>query len=304
MDFFELRKKIFSLYTDGEYQTGLDLLNAVEDNFPDYIVRITYWKACFYALLNHKDHALATLEKALGEGYWWHPDMLKSENDLISLQKEPRFEKILERATEIQSKMEKTSKPRLITTLPKSQSTALLLAIHARGSNADIASSFWHSAAQLGLTLAIPQSSQIFSPDTYCWDDEDITLAELKAHYQTLPAEPPLILGGMSQGAARAIQFTLSQALPSSGFIAVVPSIDLDEIDSLESSFKAKSNQDIRGYIITGGKDPRREFAYTIQKLMQQNGQQCELKEFPDMGHEYPPNFSTLLKEAINFIFN
>ena len=63
----------------------------------------------------------------------------------------------------------------------------------------------WSKILDTGYAMLLPQSSQLMGEEQYCWDDYDLSVQEITAHYQQFAEqyqvqENTLILAGSSQG--------------------------------------------------------------------------------------------------------
>ena len=155
----------------------------------------------------------------------------------------------------------------------------------------------------MGWVLAMPQSSQLGSPNTFIWDDAARAQEEIAAHYENLreryPMDPQrVILAGFSQGAGLAIRICLRGLIPARGFLAVVPGrIATEDLDEAIRSARGK-----RGYLVVGDRDPRYETSAQIHALLNRNGIPCEMEDHPEMGHEFPRNFDQSILSAMRFL--
>lgn len=90
---------LFSLgdtYTKrGMYREGLEIDKKLVLLLPENEV-VHYNLACSYSLLGELDHAMESLEKALGLGYQEF-EFMESDPDLASLREDARFEDLLDR---------------------------------------------------------------------------------------------------------------------------------------------------------------------------------------------------------------
>ena len=157
----------------------------------------------------------------------------------------------------------------------------------------------------MGWMLAMPQSSQLGSPNTFVWDHTARAKEEIAAQYRQLLRKYPIdeervILSGFSQGAALAIQIALRGPIPARGFLAVVPGrIAMEELDEL-----LLLKHGLRGYLVVGGRDPRYEMFTQIHALLNQNGIPCEMEDHPQMGHEFPKDFDQSITKALKFLLD
>lgn len=164
---------------------------------------------------------------------------------------------------------------------------------------------YWKLACNLGWLVAVPRSSQLTMPDAYGWNDFELAGNEIKAHYDTLCSHYPvdrqrLVIAGMSQGGALAIHLALSKKLPACGFLAVVPGNSVT--DGLDALVQAAHGCGLRGYLVTGGKDPRHETFKQIHGMFLQYDIPCEVEDHPELGHEFPMDFEKSLEKGLRFL--
>jgi len=308
MTFAEFRSSVFQHYFAGRYAQALAVLDQHAGNFPDQQGPILNWRACVQALTGQTDQALNTLQMAVDRGIWYEPQQLRSDTDLAALQGHPYFERIVAYCAEQYNLAKLAARPEL-RIIPPAEDTPrphpLLLAIHGRSSNAAETAAYWQALAGQGWLVALPQSSQVTQMDGYGWDDLDLAESELVAHLEHLRAEHPIdpnriILGGFSQGGGLAVYLTVGGKLRTRGFIAVAPY--LRSVDFLmDTDFPSLPLQP-RGWMITGGLDQDGGLFQKIETLLQKQNIPYQRKNYPDLGHEYPPDFATTWEQALEFI--
>lgn len=160
----------------------------------------------------------------------------------------------------------------------------------------------WRAATDLGWCVAVPQSSQVYGPDAFGWNDRARATQEIMEHIRDVCARQRVditrvVFGGMSSGAATAIFLVLAGAVAARGFIAIAPA-RLQMFDISLQVEKARE-RGIIGCIIVGDKDllyPQvREFAETLRVA----GVNCSLQVHPGLGHAYPATFRDDLRRAL-----
>ena len=306
------RQTLFDLHKAGSYKAALELLAEQGSHFPERQDDIFFWKACFFALDEQMDKAILSLEQGLEDGYWWKPEFLSTEEDLNKLHGQPAFERLLEDCQNRFKAAKTKSQSKLHSFLPPMSAPIpypAIVAMHGRDMDPKVTTGYWKLATELGCFVAVPQSSQISGINRFVWDEEKRALNEIEGHLEDILGESAIaadkvILGGFSQGAHRAIKFALQGLGAAHGFIAVAPYITDNDIAQFESIFAELVNRELRGYIITGEHDPQREHAARLTAKLQEAGIACTMEEYPDLGHEYPPNFEISLQKALDFILN
>jgi predicted esterase len=307
-EFTEFRNDVFALYHRGEFQQALDAVLAARPLFPEERNSLVFWQACFHALLAAPGQALSDLQEGLAAGEWWHPNMLQNDSDLASLQELGEFREILATCARRHAEAQKTVSPERIAfppPAPHAPPYPVLLALHGMGSRASFDAQEWLPAADLGWLVALPQSSQLFSPGRFHWTDAALAEQELHGHWQALQeagiARPDsLVLGGFSQGGARALDFALRQVFPCRGVIAVVPGrLPLDGFDDHTGSARAAG---LKVYLVAGRQDPRLDFFEELHAWLTAHGLPCGVEWHPQMGHTFPGDMAATLTAALDFI--
>ncbi len=306
--FDDFAKRVIQLHEAGEYAEAYDFVTREASSFPEEVGRTDFWRACLSALLGRTEIALQILQDWVAAGHWVAERRMRDEPDLQSLNGLPAYEAIVATCRERHREAEAQGAPKLITLLPEQQAQTypLLLALHGNNGNAQETVSHWHPASRNGWILAVPQSSQLSMPDVYVWSDRERATREIQKHYVTLTQEYPIntgnvIVGGFSMGAGLSIRLTLNGTIPACGFIAVGPYIP--DVDSLEPFLRASKEQGLRGVIIVGDQDKHcYDTSLKVAEMLKAYDIPCKLEVYPDMGHDFPPDFCSKLGEAIAFI--
>jgi predicted esterase len=237
---------------------------------------------------------------------WWSEAQLSGDSDLAALQGDPEFERMLVLCKERHAAAQAVVKAGLLVREPEGKGPhPLLIALHGRGSCPDQDLDSWEPVVVQGWLLALPQSSQLSSPDRYAWDDSQKAVAEIVGHFESLVKRHDVdaervILGGFSQGAALAIQMALRNDISVRGFLSVAPGRLAAE--HLEALAEAAAKRGLRGYLVAGGHDPRFEGFKGIHDVLLKHGLPCMLEDHPDIGHEFPPDFAKSLEKALAFL--
>ena len=309
-DWSEVQDRVFALYGEGKLKEALTEADRAARDFPDRLTRTSYWRACLHSLLGEKGEALGILQDAVDRGAWWSEATLKSEEDLASLRDLSEFQAILRAFVDLSAAAAGKARLELAIVQPKRTGSAslppLLLALHSRGATAPAFARNWESAADGGVVVAVPQSSQMCASDQYCWDDEAKAAVEVEQAYARLAEEcrfdpDRVILAGASQGGRLAIKAALKgEPFRSRGFIVVVPA--LRDISEFTVHLSAASSRGVRGYMVVGDKDRFYKGACDLRDAMQVNGFACAMDVRPGMGHSFPKDFGETLPRALEFV--
>jgi predicted esterase len=183
------------------------------------------------------------------------------------------------------------------------------MALHGNSQNAQNSIAFWESAVEQGWLTVLLQSSQIFGPDAYVWNDLELGASEIKAHYHKLREKHQIdpdqvVISGFSKGGEMAIWLALMEVIPLAGFIVVNPGGPLiaDISQWLPILENRKKRTELRGYFVAGERDPRVENIKALHEMLVSHGVACELVIAPDIDHDFPADFSHTLAQALEFI--
>ncbi|WP_093133537.1 hypothetical protein [Salinibacillus kushneri] len=302
--FVELQKKLFYHFEKGDFERSLEIIQTAHSEFPDRIDKTSFWKCCLLSVQGDLEGAVAELQYALNKNYWWNPQLLLQYPDLKPLYHHRSFKNIVEECQCIlEREREKEKASAKIMTIGNTKATSKLLILHWRGSNIKDFSPFWLERDDIThYSFTFLQSSQLFGYNSYCWDDSAIARCDLQQSIEKMDHnENPVIIGGASQGAALAIEHALLQELYTfKGFIAVVPAIK--DINRFEDILKNQRPNNMKGFIITGKKDHYVEATKKFCSLLERYHLPFKLVEIKGLGHFFPDNFQSLLREAIEYI--
>ena len=311
--FDEFQQQVFAYFDNPEtLQLAYDLLEEAFPLYPEHAGLLYNWQYCAAALLGEPDLALAIIRKALDAGHWWGEAYFRNDADLASLQDLPEFNRLVEISESRRKAAQAEAQPRLLT-LPLPASTdrplPLLLALHGNALNAEYSAKDWQSAAALGWLTALPQSSQLFGPEMFVWDDLEWGAREVQAHYRDLTGEHPIdadrvVVGGFSKGGELAIWLALKGSVPAAGFIAVNPGGPFVQApDNWRPILEECRNlADLRGFLVGGEQDPNIENIRALHEMFTSHGLACELVTTPETAHDFPEDFDRTLASALEYI--
>jgi len=298
-------------YFDNEetLQTAYDLLTEAAPRFPEQAALVYNWRYCAAARMNQTDLALQLIQEALEAGFWLSAAYLTSDDDLKSLQELPEFKRLVEISEKKFQSAQANSKP-LALALPLPPATGqplpLLLSLHGNSGNAEETAPHWQSAVALGWYTVILQSSQIYSPNAYVWDDLESGASEIKAHYQNLIASTavqpgPTVIGGFSKGGEMAIWLALNEIIPLAGFIAVNPGGPyIQNIDKfLPLLENCTSRSQLRAWLIAGENDRNLSNVKALDEMFRFHGLNSQLIIAPEIAHDFPEDFDQILAQAL-----
>jgi predicted esterase len=299
-----------TLYAQGRLREALEAADRAARDFPERATKTAYWCTCLHSLLGETQEALPILREATDHGIWWSESTLMKESDFAPIRDLPEFRDIMRASKDMAAAAERTSLPQLVSLPPRKieggRPPPLLMALHSRGANARQSAPRWEAAADAGVVVAVPQSSQMSAADEYCWDDElkaarDVAWAYARALEEHRFDPDRVVLAGASQGARIAIAAALKgDVFRSCGFIAVVPA--LRDITQLAALMHGAASRHVRGYMITGDRDQFYQWVRPLHDAMKKAGLSCELDVREGMGHRFPPDFAATLPRALDFV--
>ncbi len=308
--FDEFAQQVIAYFGNEEtVQTAYDLLTEAAPHFPKQAALVYNWRYCAAARMNQTDLALQLMQEALELGFWSSAAYLHSDVDLESLQELPEFKRLVE-INEKKFRAAQANSKSLALALPFPPATGqplpLLLSLHGNTGNAEESAQYWQSAVALGWYTVLLQSSQIFGPDAYVWDDLELGAREIKAHYQNLIAsttlEPGLtVVGGFSKGGEMAIWLALNEIIPLAGFIAVNPGGPyIEDVSKLLPLLEnCKSLSQLRAWLVAGENDRNLPKFKALHETLSSHGLDCQLIIAPETWHDFPKDFDQTLAQAL-----
>jgi predicted esterase len=162
---------------------------------------------------------------------------------------------------------------------------------------------YWSSSTELGFALALPQSSQTTSWDTYTWNDLEVGRRELLQHMAKLRddgllQDDGLVLGGFSGGARLALISMLKDEARPSGFILMAPW--LPELEDWGPMFSGLAGRDLRGFIICGEEDEQcLGNAIKASEMLNRAGVDTDLQVVEGLDHDFPDDFESRLADML-----
>lgn len=304
--FDQLRDHLMQLYTARDFAGALELVEREEPKFPERVARTTFWKMCLLSLEGRLEEALSTFRRGLQDGLWWHESQF-IDTDLDALRGLPEFKELV--AESIQAWEQGRGQVNrehllLLPDAPLPVPTPLLIVLHGRNGDKETDLKKWDVARRMGWAVLSAQSTQPLYPGSYCWDDPVAGLQDILFYFdQTLETaeidRDRVLIGGFSQGSGMTIYAALSGKLPVRGFIAGATWwADVKSLATLAAEAKS-----VRGYFVTGEEDYTIDRAREIQSVLKQQDIPFFEELHPGLGHEFPADFETSFKSALEFIF-
>jgi predicted esterase len=303
VDLDELRKEVFALYGKHEYERALEVARAATDRFP---ANASYWIACLLAITDRPTEALDTFEEGLANGAWWPPAMFVMDPDLESIRGTDRFAEVAARSEKAWKQAFKPEPEVHVYPPTTAPSGVLLVALHGMpGEGASTFARHWTPACDHGAVVVVPESSQPHTPDGgRCWLDDERTDGDLRLVYEQVAAAHDIdpakvVLCGFSQGARVAITRSLAaEPFKTCGFIALAPGVQMHQLDDALPG----ADRNLRGAFVVGTDDGVLEAVRALHGEASSQGFDWLLHEVPNLGHDFPDDFSIRLMEALDFV--
>ncbi|MGM8215932.1 TPR end-of-group domain-containing protein [Bacillaceae bacterium W0354] len=301
MNFIDLQNRLFKVFGEKDYDAAKEIIQQATKLFPERLDKTLFWKACLYSTLNESNKAVDALNEGLSKGFWWNPALLLNDPDLKPIHDVAEFKEVIKKCEDIFHNVSHQSKAETFIYGNHEAKRAILI-LHWRGSNVkDFAPNWLDSELEKENFFIFPQSSQIFSYNSYCWDDETLARKEIEqAYYQLIDKYngDDKIIAGASQGGKLAIDLCLDDSFAITKFISVIPAIK--SLEEYEKLLKSNTLKNISGHIITGDQDYFYDKTVELSKLLMEHGIKCELHVIKGLGHHFPENFINLLKQILN----
>jgi pimeloyl-ACP methyl ester carboxylesterase len=301
----------FRLYVRGEYVQSLDTATSGLALFPENTRYIQIFRAMLMGRLGQTGPTLELLRELIESGYFIS-ELDWNDGDFDSIRADPEFARLRALSDQHMAAVQAEIRPALTTLVPDraKKPLPLLLALHGNRSSVAWHRVHWLPAVEAGWLVALPQSSQVAGLDSidqpsYSWNDEDIVDWEIGEHLQTLrdnyhynPVR--LVIGGFSRGAENAIRLALTGTTAARHFIAVCPGGPYTATPDLWTPIiQVGKTRAVQGTIITGGEDQSAPNTLILIERLRAAEIIVEHFDYPEMGHDYPPDFAARLTELL-----
>jgi predicted esterase len=301
----EVEQRYHQLCQDGAYAEALELATREAHIFPEHAQKVIYaWRMECALGLGDTALTLRLLEQALACGYWY--SNIDQDEEFALLHGDPEFKRLAGISNERRAQA-MANAPVVIKTFPPADRQPpypLLLALH--GANASAESEHWNAALAHGWFLGLPQSSQVYAPGRYTWNDWDWALQEVPQRFAHICAAHPIdtqrvVLAGFSQGGGLATWLALGRQIQVRGLVLVGPY--LANVDNLLPILEQHAPYELRAYLVAGARDQYcHRIAMQLSALLPKYGIQCRLDVYEDIEHAFPQDFEQKLPQALDYI--
>jgi predicted esterase len=311
-DFSKSVLRLFELSRSGKNDEALGLALEIRRDFPDKPAETNYLLAALYARMGQPVRTVEIFESALEAGMGWNEAVLRESPSLAGLQEDPRFKAIVRESAARVRALEAASDVELDTVAPErvDDSALILMPLHGGADRIEEFAPYWRPASNAGVVVCTPQSSQRRSTDTFWWGppfdgfDQERSEADVTFAFEKVRREfgcSQVIFGGFSQGAVLAVTLALQQRpVPSRGFICVGPGIS--NLEPLLPLMDPAAARGLRGWIVAGELEPGLQQIVRLHHELTSHGVASHLEVVPGLGHEFPPDFGTILLSAVDFV--
>lgn len=297
VEFKKFRSQVFALYNQQAYADALALIDDKGGAFPDFEDDVLFWHACLAGRMGDRSGVVAALRRAVERGHWYHERMLR-DPDLDLIRDSEEMAELQSVFQERYRKAQAEARPERQVWDPQGRPRGLLVALHGAGGSIRREGDYWRAAVELGWRVAVLQSSQVLGPGRYHWQDTEKAAEELRYHLAEIGGAAFTVLAGFSMGAGVAIRSALTRSVSAQGFLAVAPSLRMEQLAPLVNN----GPPGLKGYIVVGTRDwfygPATELAETLQRA----GLACKVEEHEGLDHDYPEEFAASLRRGLDFL--
>jgi hypothetical protein len=310
-EFDDLQERVFALYGERRFEEMRSLLDKAIERFPNRPSRITFWQACVDSLLGDPKLALQRLNRAAEEGRFWPENWLETDPDLAAVRALPGYERMVEavRRSADRANANRRERPEVLLFAPEAGPVrGLLIGLHMYERSAAESAPHWRPASGLGLVVVVPESTLVSGDGKPAWTDPAVTARDVRlAREEALDSYPDAaavtVLGGASQGGARAAAIALTgHPFSCRGLVAVVS--PYPELSDVTETARDAAVRGLRVYLLTGDRDTTRDQTEQLYADLIAGGVKAEIDVVPGLGHDFPDDFPERLRHAVGFIFD
>jgi pimeloyl-ACP methyl ester carboxylesterase len=286
---------VFRLHGEGRYAEALSVVEGAIDQLPeDDRPTATFWRICLLSRTGQIQAAIVELDSALSRGWWFGEELLRTDDDLSSLQGDSAWEPLVTESLQREAAASQTpavGEHHLTDHLPV---TGSVVALHGGGGRVRDTADTWMQVTTLGYDLHVPGSSQRLSHDRASWNDRDLAYHEIVEQVRPELRTDRVIAVGRSQGASRAAELASRGDMPIVGLVLVALAPLVEHAPEVQ----------VPAYVIAGGQD-QPQFLERIDAfvgLQSSRGVPVHLERLDDMSHEYPEPFTPHLEKALHWL--
>ena len=305
--YFQVLHDALEHYNEGRMREAFDIVERHEGLLAENPAQMLNLKYCIAARMGEPDLAMRILRDSLiGTDCWWGYDYFFQDEDLISIRDRPEFKELALICKERETAARASSKATL-KIMPSSTTDApvdrFLIALHGNGDGVALTGHNWYPVIDRGMSLALPQSSQLQYHGTYTWQDIEKGTKELLSHIADLRSRYGMVeyvLGGFSGGSRLSLNAVLHAGLRPSGLILVGPWYP--ELKEWSKEIEKMGGTFPKTCILCGERDKLsldmgNELAEVLTKL----GLPNRIEVVAGLGHDFPSDFPERLARMLEF---
>ncbi len=288
MTYIRLLNQAIALYREERFQEAIDLVNRYGRTVSGNMAQIYNFQYAMTARGGQPNLAMAILQEAVDQGYWYSPEYLRSDDDLEPLRKLGAFDEIVEVCARREEEARRSATPQLRTV--SEDGGVMVVALHGDQESNAISEPYWRPAADAGCIVALAQSSVESFSDAFVWNDSGKGAAELEQHLSSLRERfgvPPerTVLAGFSAGCSVILRAVLDGKAKAGALLLVAPW--LPELDQWAPRLEALKGTRVR--IVVGDRDEDcLEGSMKLASLLDARAIKHEVRIVEGMEHDYP----------------
>ncbi len=303
-------------YARGDYAAGAGLYEKVTEWLPHEPLTRFRW-ACCLARIGQIEPAWTQLQASIDAG-WDDPDRLAATEDLATLQGNPRFREIVESAKACRDEEWVVHSAR---SADPDAARGVLILLQGLGCGPRSEIPFWAAAAdELNLIVVAPRAPHRFGPMLYGWQHRrEQGAAAPTSFYDLVSAqrqigrslemaakrfaidERRLVLAGFSQGGGVALHLLRQQPSRFRGAVVVASRYPAEDGTDWPSDLPEHS---FRVAILAGRLDRWWPDSQRAAEELAAAQIPHRLIDFPQVGHEYPPEFTREATGALQYLLS
>ncbi len=304
----QVDKVVDSLFAEQKYKQAIELLDSAQQQFPNDLYEILWYKALIYAVSADYENCLTTLEEMIANEFFGKLDW----GIFDPIRDDARFKAVFEADQLLKAKAHKNARMDYQVFTPaeytSTQKHPLFFALHGDGESLDYFKYNWEPTAILnkGFIVVYVRSSQVICTNGFGWTPNfEITRKDVAAAYSEVVGQyavdtDNIIIGGFSGGSIAALEITMANTLPVKGFISLCPSLKPDSFT--KENVEKAARRGVRGVMMEGELQGTIAAQQEMLQVFQETGLPYQFYINPGIGHACPTDLPQKLSDAIEFI--
>ncbi|MCP4540354.1 MAG: hypothetical protein GY832_24715 [Chloroflexi bacterium] len=306
----QIDNKVDELFAEEKYKEAIELLASAQEQFPNDLYEILWYKAIIYVISGDHENSLLILEDMVAKGFFSELDW-----DIFDpIRDDARFQAVFETNQRLKAETQKNARVEFQTYIPEGytseQKYPLFIALHGDGNSLAYFKSNWEPTVLLnkGFVLVYVQSSQALCTNGFGWTHnyettrQDVKTAHDEVVRQYSIDTDNVLIGGFSGGSISAIEITMANTFPVRGFVSLCPSLKPDSFT--KENVERAVQRGARGVMMEGDKDGDVPAEQEMIAVFQETGFPYQFHINANTGHAFPKDFAQKLLDAIAFIYD